>query len=119
MAHYAMLDENNIVVKVVVGIENNERDWEDYYGGKQTSYNTSGGVHGLGGTPLRKNYAGIGYIYDSERDAFYLPQPYASWTLNETSCLWEAPSEMPDLAGDKMYTWDEDTTSWVVFEKRI
>jgi len=114
MAHFAKI-ENNLVAQVIVA----EQDWVDGLDGVwvQTSYNTQGGVHSDGGTPLRKNYAGIGYIYDSVRDAFYDPRPYPSWALNETSCVWEAPSEMPD--DDKMYTWDEDTTSWVVFEKRI
>jgi hypothetical protein len=77
----------------------------------QTSYNTHGGVHTLGGTPLRKNYAGIGYTYDSGRDAFIPPKPYNSWVLNETTCLWDAPVAMP--TDEKMYTWDENTTNWV------
>jgi hypothetical protein len=77
---------------------------------KQTSYNTHGGVHSTGGTPLRKNHAGIGYTYDEDRDAFIAPKPYASWILNETTCIWEAPSVMPD-DGEK-YTWNELTTSW-------
>ena len=77
---------------------------------KQTSYNTSGGVHLLGGTPFRKNYAGIGYTYDEQRDAFIPPQPYPSWVLNEDSCLWDAPVPMPT---DGVYSWDEATTSWV------
>jgi hypothetical protein len=77
----------------------------------QTSYNTYGGTHQLGGTPLRKNYAGIGFTYDSTRDAFIPPTPYASWTLNEDTCLWEAPTPMP--TDDKSYTWDEETTSWL------
>jgi len=80
----------------------------------QTSYNTSGGVHSQGGTPLRKNYAGIGYTYDSVRDAFIPPKPYASWLLNETTCQWGAPTPMPVVEG-KMFTWDEPTTSWVEF----
>jgi len=77
---------------------------------KQTSYNTRGGVHKLGGTPLRKNHAGIGFTYDEDRDAFIPKQPYQSWTLNETTCQWEAPSAMPD--DDKRYLWNEETTSW-------
>ena len=77
----------------------------------QTSYNTRGGVHTLGGTPLRKNYAGIGYTYDRVRDAFIPPQPYASWTLNEDTCRWDAPVAYPD--DGKQYTWDEATTNWV------
>jgi len=77
----------------------------------QTSYNTQGGVHIDGGTPLRKNYAGIGMVYDSERDAFYVSQPYASWNLNDDSCIWEPPTAYPD--DGNAYNWDEETTSWV------
>ena len=77
---------------------------------KRTSYNTRGGVHVNSGTPFRKNYAGIGYTYDETRDAFIPPQPFDSWTLNEDSCLWEAPVDIPD--DDQMYTWNEETTSW-------
>ena len=77
----------------------------------QTSYNTQGGVHILGGTPLRKNYAGIGFTYDQTRDAFIPPQPFASWTLNEITCLWDAPTPYP--TDGKLYVWDEATTSWV------
>jgi len=87
--------------------------WEGYYGKgglcKRTSYNTIGGVHQNGGTPFRKNYAGVGYTYDPVRDAFYAPQPFESWTLNEESCLWECPVERPE--GE--YWWKEDTTEWV------
>ena len=117
MAHYAFLDENNIVTEVIVGKDEGEVDWEQHYGAfrsqscKRTSYNTSGGVHRLGGTPFRKNYAGIGYTYDSERDAFIPPTPYASWLLNEDSCLWNAPVPYPD--DGERYTWDEATLSWV------
>jgi hypothetical protein len=78
---------------------------------KQTSYNTIGGVHALGGTPFRKNYAGIGYTYDAQRDAFISPQPFPSWVLNEDSCIWYAP--VPKPTDDKRYSWDEATTSWV------
>ena len=85
--------------------------WEVFYGGcKRTSYNTQGGVHKLGGTPFRKNYAGVGYIYDPVRDAFYTEQPYASWTLNEDACYWEPPTPRPE--GMDWY-WKEDTTEWV------
>jgi hypothetical protein len=122
LAHFAKLDENNIVTFVTVGRQEDDgKEAEitartgDVY--KQTSYNTSGGVHRLGGTPLRKNYAGIGYTYDSERDAFIPPKPYPSWLLNEDTCLWDAPVAMPADAGTgeppKRYTWDEATTSWV------
>jgi hypothetical protein len=85
--------------------------WEGYYGGcKRTSYNTQGGVHKLGGTPFRKNYAGVGYIYDPVRDAFYSEQPYASWTLDESTCYWQPPTPRPE--GMDWY-WKEDTTEWV------
>ena len=116
MAHFAKLDANNVVVFVTVGRDEDDgKEAElsartgDVY--KQTSYNTNGGVHALGGTPFRKNYAGIGYAYDSQRDAFIPPKPYASWVLNEGTCLWDAPVPMP--TDDKRYSWDEATTSWV------
>jgi hypothetical protein len=76
----------------------------------QTSYNTYGNAHKLGGTPLRGNYAGVGFIYDAINDVFYAPQPYPSWTLNESTWLWESPVAYPK--DDKAYTWDEATTSW-------
>lgn len=117
MAHYAILDENNVVVQVIVGKDEHELgpdgnpwDWETYYGAKRTSYNTHGGQHATGGTPYRKNYAGIGYVYDETRDAFIPPQPYASWVLNEQTCLWEAPTPMP--TDGQPYAWDEDTGTW-------
>ena len=116
MAHFARLDSNNIVDFVVVGRdEDNGKEDEltartgDVY--KQTSYNTHGGVHALGGTPFRKNYAGIGYAYDAQRDAFIAPKPFPSWQLNEDTCLWGAPVPMP--TDDNRYSWDEATTSWV------
>jgi len=112
MAHYAKV-ENSLVTQVIVAepeffdtfVDSSPGEWI------QTSYNTSGGVHAEGNTPLRKNYAGIGMIYDSVRDAFIAPQPYPSWILNETSCIYEAPVPYP--TDDLMYSWDEDTTSWV------
>lgn len=108
MAHFAKI-ENGLVTKVVVA--NDENSIVDSTPGRwiQTSYNTRGGEHLLGGTPLRKNYAGIGYTYDYTRDAFIPPKPFASWTLNETSCLWEAPVEKPD----GRYNWNEETQAWV------
>ena len=118
MAHYAILDENNVVTQIIVGKNEYDMlngmlmDWEQYYGGKRTSYNTQGGVHLTGGTPFRKNYAGIGYTYDPVRDAFIPPKPYPSWILNEQTCLWDPPVAMPD--DGKMYQWDEATTSWVL-----
>ena len=113
MAHFAQLDENNIVTQVLV-IEQDVIDtglFGDPTSFVQTSYNTHGGVHTQGGTPLRKNYAGIGYTYDSVRDAFIPPKPYNSWVLDEDTCLWNSPTPMP--TDDKRYLWDEDTTSWV------
>ena len=113
MSHFAQIDENNIVTNVIVA----EQDFIDSGAvgdpskWVQTSYNTQGGVHKLGGTPLRKNYAGIGYIYDSGRDAFIPPKGFTSWVLNEGTCMYEPPVAMPD--DGKMYNWDEDTTSWV------
>jgi hypothetical protein len=77
---------------------------------KQTSYNTLGGVHDNGGTPLRKNHAGIGYTYDEDRDAFIPPKPYPSWTLNETTCLWDPPVVKPD--DGQNYTWNEENQTW-------
>ncbi len=119
MAHFAKLDENNIVTFVTVGRQEDDGKEADLCARtgdvyKQTSYNTHGGVHALGGTPLRKNYAGIGYTYDAGRDAFIPPKPYASWVLNETTCLWDAPVAYPD--DGKRYSWDEATTSWVEVE---
>jgi hypothetical protein len=128
MAHYAFLDENNIVIEVIVGKNENEDniDWEVQYGNfrgqtcKQTSYNTQGGVHGLGGTPLRKNYAGVGYTYDSQRDAFIPPKPFASWQLNDASCLWESPTPYPTDVGTaeapKRYVWNEQTLAWTLVQ---
>lgn len=113
MSHFAQIDENNIVTQVLV-IEQDVVDsglFGDPASWIQTSYNTYGGVHVLGGTPLRKNYAGIGYTYDSTRDAFVPPKPFNSWSLNEDTCLWEPPVAMP--TDGKIYNWDEDTTSWV------
>ena len=122
MAHFAKLDENNVVIFVTVGRdEDNGLDAElsartgDVY--KQTSYNTHGGVHSLGGTPFRKNYAGLGYTYDANRDAFIPPKPYNSWVLDENTCLWNSPVAMPSDFGQgdppKMYTWNEETVNWV------
>jgi hypothetical protein len=116
MAHFAQLDENSVVLQVIVVnnsdcLDSNGQESEvvgvafcqSLLGGnwKQTSYN---------GT-IRKNYAGIGYTYDSTRNAFIPPKPYASWLLDETTCLWDAPVPCP--TDDKMYRWDESTTSWV------
>lgn len=118
MAHYAFLNMQNIVTEVIVGKDETDgnTNWEIHYGNireqvcKRTSYNTRGGVHVNDGTPFRKNYAGIGYTYDETRDAFIPPKPFDSWTLNETSCLWEAPVAYPTDGG--AYNWNEETQSW-------
>lgn len=120
MAHYAFLDANNIVTDVIVGKDEGEDgvDWEQWYGEfrgqvcKRTSYNTVGGIHNNGGTPFRKNYAGIGYTYDLQRDAFIPPKPYESWVLNEGLCLWESPVAMP--TDGQLYTWDEKNINWIL-----
>ena len=115
MSHFARV-QNGIVTSVIV-IEKEVLDlghWGDpaeYY---QTSYNTQGGKHLLGGTPLRGNYAGVGFIYDSANDVFYPPAPFPSWVLNNVTWTWEPPTPMPVVEG-KMFVWDEPTTSWVEF----
>ena len=111
MAHYAKV-VNGIVTKVIVAEADFFNTFVDDSAGQwiQTSYNTHGGEHTLGETPLRKNFAGIGYTYDKEKDAFIPPQPFASWTLNETTCLWEAPVPHPD--DGKRYIWNETITNW-------
>jgi hypothetical protein len=119
MAHYAFLDKDNIVQKVITGNDETlgDVDWEKYYEDllgvtcKRTSYNTYGNEHLKGGTAYRGNYAGIGYTYDQDNDVFIAPKPYESWVLDETKWLWKAPVDMPD--DDKYYRWDEDTESWV------
>ncbi len=121
MAHFAKLGIGNIVETVHVvsnDVATSEQAGVDFLNDlfktrdvwKQTSYNTIGGEHTLGGTPFRKNYAGVGFKYDQTRDAFIAPQPYNSWTLNETTCLWEAPVAYP--TDGQNYTWNEETTSW-------
>ena len=108
MSHYAKI-EDGIVTNLIVAeqdlIDTQEGTWV------QTSYNTKGGVHANGETPLRKNYAGIGHTYDSARNAFYEPKPYSSWTLNDGTCIWEAPVAHPN--DGKKYDWNEGTESWV------
>jgi len=113
MAHFAQV-ENGIVMQVIVADQDVIDSGAFGSGWVQTSYNTQGGQHRLGGTPFRKNYAGIGYTYDSQRDAFIPPQPYPSWTLNEDTCLWQPPTLMP--TDGKMYAWDETTLSWTLIE---
>ena len=118
MAHYAFIDQNNIVTEVIVGKNEGEENinWEQHYGNfrgqvcKRTSYNTIGGVHTKGGTPFRKNYAGISFQYDQTRDAFIPQKPYNSWVLNETTCNWEAPVARPK--DNNMYKWNEEILNW-------
>lgn len=115
MAHFAKV-KNGIVTKVIVAEQDFIDSYIDHEAGKwiQTSYNTYGGQHKLGGTPLRKNYAGVGFTYDIEKDAFIPPQPYSSWTLNESTCLWEAPIAMP--TDDNKYKWNETDQQWELIE---
>jgi hypothetical protein len=122
MAHFAKLDENNLVTFVTVGRQEDDGLEEelnartgDVY--RQTSYNTRGGVHYTDGEPsddqskaLRYNYAGIGFTYDENRDAFIPPQPYASWVLDEATCLWVAPIAYP---AEGVHVWDEQAGDWV------
>jgi hypothetical protein len=115
MAHFAEIDENNVVLRVIVGVDE-PLDGEAIYcemtgtTWKKTSYNTVAGQHLLGGTPFRKNYAGIGYIYDPDKDAFIPPQPAPSWTLDEQTCQWISPVPFPN--DEKQYFWDEPSVSW-------
>ena len=123
MAHYSFLNMQNIVTEVIVGKDETDgpTNWEIHYGNireqvcKRTSYNTQGGVHSGGGTPYRKNYAGIGYTYDYARDAFIPPKPFDSWTLNENSCLWEAPVAYPD--DGQQYEWNEENQQWDLIQE--
>lgn len=112
MAHFAEIDEKGIVKRVIVaeqefidsGLVGDPKNWI------QTSYNTRKGLHTKGGIPMRKNYAGIGYIYDKERDAFIAPKPFPSWSLDENSCDWTPPIPEPR---DKAAKWNEKTQEWV------
>jgi len=125
MAYFAELDIFKKVIKVLSLEDKDTQDRDenevesigakylhDGFGGTwiRTSYNTRGGEHTLGGTPFRKNYAGIGYTYDEDRDAFIPPKPYASWALNESTCQWDPPTPYPD--DGKEYEWNEVETSW-------
>lgn len=111
MAHFAKV-QSGVVTQVIVAepeffdtfVDSSPGEWI------QTSYNTHGGVHTTGGTPLRKNFAGVGFTYSHERDAFIPPKPFPSWVLNDETCLWDAPIACP--ADGKYYTWNEATTSW-------
>lgn len=116
MAHYAQVVDG-VVVQVIVAEQAFIDALPDRHAWVQTSYNTRGGVHygqddqPDGGPALRMNYAGVGFSYDPQRDAFIPPRPYPSWTLNEGSCLWEPPVPMPQ--DGKLYRWDEDSASWI------
>jgi hypothetical protein len=111
MSHFARVTAQSIVEQVIVAEQGFIETLSDKTSWVQTSYNTHGGVHALGGTPLRKNFAGIGYTYDKDRDAFIPPKSYASWVLNEETCLWDAPTPCP--TDGKIYNWDENTQQWV------
>jgi hypothetical protein len=129
MAHYAFLDETNVVVEVITGVDETElidgltpEQWYENFRGLKcvrTSYWTAKGKHfgsdGIedDGVPFRKNYAVIGWIYDPIRDAFYEPQFFASWILNEDTCQWEPPVPYPDEINNKNYIWNEETISWI------
>lgn len=111
MAHFAKV-ENGVVTQVIVIDQEtlNTGLWGGPESWVQTSYNTRGGEHPEG-RPLRKNYAGVGYTYDAQRDAFIPPQPFPSWVLDEQTCLWNAPVPMP--TDGKLYQWDEETINWI------
>ena len=118
MSHYALI-ENDTVVTVIVANDSSDLPEGEWI---QTSYNTREGKHYSDSThtedskpPLRKNYAGKGYCYDRTRDAFIPPKPYESWVLNEETCVWDAPTPMPDTP--KKWVWDEETTTWKEFVK--
>lgn len=117
MAHFAQLDENNIVIQVIVAGDEYESTGEELYaeiaGGvwKRTSYNTINGSHVLNGTPFRGNYAGVGFTYNETLDAFIPPKPFNSWVLNESTFNWVPPIPVPDASPTWM--WDENTQSWI------
>jgi hypothetical protein len=134
MASFAKLNSMKEVVQVISvhnnelldnGIESEQKGIEfltklfKHSNWKQTSYNTHGGVHDNGGTPLRKNHAGIGYTYDEDRDAFIPPKPFNSWRLNEDTCIWEAPVAMPttELEDNQYYSWNESIVNWEVKDR--
>ena len=123
MAHYAILNDNNLVINVIVGKDEESDsgvDWEQEYSkvtgntALRTSYNTFQNQHQNGKEPFRGNYAGIGYSYDATNDVFIPPKPYPSWVWNLSTCSWKAPTPYPD--DDNVYIWDESTTSWVKVE---
>lgn len=120
MAHYAFLDDNNVVTQVIVGVDeweerNGITDWEAYYAERKgqrcvrTSYNGN----------IRKNYAGIGFTYDDDRDAFIPPKPYPSWLLDEDTCQWQPPIPYPESQTGDIYDWDEEAADWVLIQLQI
>ena len=129
MAHYAFLNDNNIVTEVITGVDEDAKDdlpdefdsWEEFYADfrgqtcKRTSYNTIGNEHNDRGTAFRGNYAGIGYTYDETNDVFYGPKPYTKWIMNETTWLWEAPEAYPD--DGKEYVWNDNKGEWEEVEE--
>jgi len=131
MAHFAKIDSNNIV-ETIISINNNDAPDEqtgiEFISSlglegvwKQTSYNTLAGEHLLDGTPFRKNYAGIGMIYDEQRDAFITPSPYPSWVLDEETCTWKPPLDKPKPAGTDLigWRWNEEIVGWEQFDKPV
>ena len=130
MAHYSFIDSDNLVVEVIVGKDENDTEtlpeeyasWEEYYETKRdgltckrTSYNTAGNQHLDGGEAFRGNYAGIGYSYDEENDVFIPPQPYPSWTLNESTWSWKCPVDFPEDTEEE-YQWNEEDQTWDLVE---
>jgi len=123
MAHYAFLDDNNVVTEVITGVDETELieglDPETWYGNlrnqicKRTSYNTFGGEHRNGGVPFRKNYAGIGFYYDEYWDGFRQPRQFLSWKLNYDTFLWEPPVPQPDAEAGYVWKWGEVNKEWV------
>ena len=117
MAHFAKVNEENTVTQVLVTSNDKPNEGYDWlvsrFGGTwiKTSYNTYGGEHLLGGTPLRKNFAGIGFTYDEDRDGFIPPKPFESWVLDEETCLWNSPIPYPE--DGELYAWDEDSGNWI------
>ena len=131
MAHYSFINDENIVVEVITGKDEDDLEtlpegfasWEEYYETKRdgltckrTSYNTSGNEHSEGGTAFRGNYAGIGFTYDPDNDVFYDPQPYPSWIMDESTWTWQSPVPLPDDHLETMYVWNEETQTWDVEE---
>ena len=123
MAYYAFLDSKNVVTEVIAGNDESTGDWETHYAEirgqtcKRTSINTYGGVHNGNKEPFRKNYAGIGFIYDPHRDAFIPPKTHPTWIFNETKCIWEPniplPSDAVANGGNQRYLWDDITDNWM------